>query len=160
MLGYVTIGADDIERSGRFYDALLLPLGYERQVGEGYVQYALTGVADRDNGPGTVYVMKPFDGAPATPGNGMMPAFRAADDVRVRELHAAGIAAGGSDEGAPGVRDYYSANFYVGYLRDPVGNKVALFAVLHEKSFVQMLLSFPGGIDLERDRSSSREVDL
>jgi hypothetical protein len=45
----------------------------------------------------------------------------------VRDLHAAGLAAGGTDEGAPGVRAEYSPHFFVGYLRDPVGNKVALF---------------------------------
>jgi catechol 2,3-dioxygenase-like lactoylglutathione lyase family enzyme len=134
MLDYLTIGANDVEASARFYDALLLPLGYERQVGDGYARYSIEGVADRDNGPGTVYVMKPFDGGPATPGNGMMPAFRAPDDAKVREVHAAGIAAGGLDEGAPGTRSYYTSNFYVGYLRDPVGNKVALFTVLEKKS--------------------------
>ncbi|MGV3548744.1 VOC family protein [Rhizobium sp.] len=130
MLDYMTIGANDVEASVRFYDALLLPLGYERDGGEGYAVYALKGVADRDNGPNTIYVMKPFDGGVATPGNGMMPAFRITDDVTVRALHAAGLAAGGTDEGAPGTRSYYTPNFYVGYLRDPVGNKVALFTVL------------------------------
>ena len=130
MLDYLTIGANDVEASGRFYDALLMPLGYEKQSGDDYAQYSLAGVADRDNGPGTVYVVKPFDGRPATPGNGMMPAFRVADDAKVRESHAAGISAGGIDEGGPGTRSYYSDTFYVAYLRDPVGNKVALFTVL------------------------------
>lgn len=134
MLGYLTIGANDVAASARFYDALLLPIGYQKQVREAYAQYSLEGVADRDNGPGTVYVMKPFDGGPATPGNGMMPAFRAPDDAKVRELHAAGIAAGGADEGGPGTRSYYSDDFYVAYLRDPVGNKVALFTVLAKQS--------------------------
>ena len=129
MLNYVTIGANDVDLSARFYDALLFPLGYERQSGEGYARYALVNAADRDNGPATVYVMQPFDGEPATPGNGMMNAFRAPDDATVRELHVLGIAAGGSDEGAPGTRDLYGPDFYVGYLRDPVGNKVSLFAV-------------------------------
>jgi len=48
----------------------------------------------------------------------------------VKRLHAAGLAAGGADEGAPGVRDCYRDDFYVGYLRDPVGNKLALFCIL------------------------------
>lgn len=160
MLGYVTIGANDLEQSGRFYDALLLPLGYERQVEEIYIRYALAGVADPDNGPGTVYVMKPFDGGVATPGNGMMPAFRAPGPETVQALHAAGLGAGGTDEGASGTRSYYSETFYVAYLRDPVGNKVALFTVLEKKSFAEFLLSFPGGVELERNRSPSREVDL
>lgn len=133
MLGYLTIGANDLAQSARFYDAVLLPLGYRKQEGEGYAQYAIMGVADQDNGPGTIYVMKPFDGEPAKAGNGMMPAFRAPDAGKVGALHAAGLAAGGTDEGAPGTRSYYSPNFYVAYLRDPVGNKVSVFTVLDEQ---------------------------
>lgn len=134
MLGYLTIGANDVAQSVRFYDAILLPLRYRRHEGDGYVQYSVEGVPDRDNGPGTIYVMKPFDGAAATPGNGMMPAFRAPNDAKVQELHAAGLAAGGTDEGAPGTRSYYSPNFYVAYLRDPVGNKLSVFALLDKPS--------------------------
>jgi hypothetical protein len=133
MLGYLMIGANDVAQSVRFYDAILLPLGYGKEEGDGHARYAMEGAADRDNGPGTIYVMKPFDGGRATPGNGMMPAFRALDAEKVRELHAAGLAAGGIDEGAPGTRSYYTPTFYVGYLRDPVGNKVSLFAVLEEQ---------------------------
>lgn len=132
MLDYLTIGANDVAMSARFYDALLLPLGYDRRIDEGNAIYSLPDGLDRDNGPNTIYVMKPFDGGVATPGNGMMPAFRVADDSRVRALHAAGIAAGGADEGAPGTRSYYTPDFYVCYLRDPVGNKVALFTVLED----------------------------
>ena len=160
MLGYLTIGANDVAQSARFYDAILLPLGYRKHVGEDYAQYAMEGVADRDNGPGTIYVMKPFDGGPAGPGNGIMPAFRVADASKVQALHKAGLAAGGTDEGAPGTRSYYSPNFYVAYLRDPVGNKLSVFTALKTKSFAGMLLEFPGGIDLERDQSPGREVDL
>src|SRR3546814_8542033 len=56
-----------------------------------------------------------------------MAAFRAETHAMVRSLHAAGLAAGGADEGAPGFRDDYSEHFYVGYLRDPLGNKLAIF---------------------------------
>ncbi|CAN7264139.1 VOC family protein [Rhizobium sp. LjRoot254] len=132
MLGYVTIGANDLETSGSFYDALLLPLGYQKETNGTYLRYSLEAVADPDNGPGTVYVMKPFDGGVATAGNGMMPAFRAAGPEAVQALYAAGIAAGGTDEGGPGTRSYYSDTFYVAYLRDPVGNKVAVFTVLEK----------------------------
>jgi catechol 2,3-dioxygenase-like lactoylglutathione lyase family enzyme len=130
MLSYLTIGANDLAESVRFYDAVLIPLGYSRGDAKAYAQYYLEGVEDRDNGPGTIDVMEPFDGQPATPGNGMMPAFRAPDAARVRELHAAGLAAGGTDEGAPGTRGYYSPTFYVAYLRDPLGNKLSVFTVL------------------------------
>lgn len=133
MLGYLMIGANEVAQSVRFYDAILLPIGYRREDGDGYARYAIDGVADRDNGPGTIYVMRPFDGGPATSGNGIMPAFRAPDAGEVRKLHIAGLAAGGIDEGAPGTRSYYSPNFYVAYLRDPVGNKLAVFTVLEEQ---------------------------
>lgn len=127
MLSYVTLGANDIQRSERFYTAILAPLGYERTVEPDGVVYSLPDVPYRSNGPGTIYVRKPYDGRAATFGNGTMLAFRAQTQKLVRDLHAAGLAAGGSDEGAPGFRADYSAQFYVGYLRDDVGNKIALF---------------------------------
>lgn len=57
----------------------------------------------------------------------MMPAFRADSRAQVDQVHAAGIANGGADEGSPGTRAAYTAGFYVAYLRDPIGNKVAIF---------------------------------
>jgi hypothetical protein len=72
-------------------------------------------------------VRPPYDGQPASVGNGAMVAFQVPTQRQVRELHAAAIAAGRRDEGQPGFRDAYSAGFYVGHLRDPPGNKVALF---------------------------------
>ena len=134
MLDYITVGANDIELSIGFYDALLIPLGYVKKPVDDHAEYSLIGPDNRNSGPGTVYVKKPFDGGPATAGNGMMLAFSAPDDAKVRQLHAAGILAGGSDEGAPGTRSYYGPRFYVAYLRDPVGNKVALFTVLDKQS--------------------------
>jgi catechol 2,3-dioxygenase-like lactoylglutathione lyase family enzyme len=128
MLSYVTIGANDIQRSERFYSAILCPLGYERAEEPNAVIYSLADVPDRYNGPGAIYVKKPYDGRAATVGNGSMLAFRTASQKLVRDLHAAGREAGGSDEGAPGFRDDYSERFYVGYLRDDVGNKIAIFS--------------------------------
>ena len=121
MLSYVTIGANDVRRSERFYTAILCPLGYERTLVPGGAEYS------RPDGKSTIYVRHAFDGRPATPGNGSMLAFKAATQQHVRELHAAGRDAGGSDEGAPGFRDEYGEHFYVAYLRDDVGNKIALF---------------------------------
>ena len=74
------------------------------------------------------YVKPPFDGGPASVGNGAMVAFRARSQQEVRGLHSAAIAASGQDEGQPGFRDAYGPHFYVGYLRDPQGNKIALFS--------------------------------
>jgi catechol 2,3-dioxygenase-like lactoylglutathione lyase family enzyme len=127
MLSYVTIGANDIPRSERFYTAVLEPLGYEKAEHKDSVAYSLADSPDRSNGPGAIYVVKPFDGREATVGNGSMLAFRVATQAEVHDIHRAGIEAGGSDEGAPGYRAIYSDNFYVGYLRDPVGNKLAIF---------------------------------
>jgi hypothetical protein len=57
-----------------------------------------------------------------------MVAFEATDQAQVRHLHGAALAAGGADEGQPGFRADYGPRFYVGYLRDPQGNKIALFS--------------------------------
>ncbi|MGB4826603.1 MAG: VOC family protein [Paracoccaceae bacterium] len=70
------------------------------------------------------WITRPFDGKPASVGNGSMPAFVAPDQAAVRAFHAAGLAAGGKDEGAPGLRPYGPA-FYAAYLRDPDGNKLS-----------------------------------
>ena len=67
----------------------------------------------------------PFDQQPATAGNGSMVAVAAPSRRGVDEFHAAALAAGGSSEGAPGLRPHYGPNFYVAYVRDPDGNKLA-----------------------------------
>jgi catechol 2,3-dioxygenase-like lactoylglutathione lyase family enzyme len=127
MLSYITIGANDIPRSERFYTAVLKPLGYVKAEQTDSVAYSLPSIPDRFNGPSAIYVVKPYDGREATVGNGSMLAFRVATHAEVHDLHRAGVEAGGSDEGAPGYRAIYSDNFYVGYLRDPLGNKLAIF---------------------------------
>lgn len=129
MLSYVMVGTNDLPGSDRFYKAILEPLGYEKGEWDNpdKVVYWLPDTPDQFNGPGTVYITKPFDGKPATVGNGSLIAFRTMTHSKVREIHALGIAGGGTDEGAPGFRDIYGDNFYVAYLRDPLGNKVALF---------------------------------
>ena len=115
MLSYMTIGANDVPRSGRFYTAILTPLGYQGTEAPDAVEFTSQDAAGRVSGSGTVYVKKPFNGQDATAGNGCMVASK----EMVRKIHAAGIAAGGSDEGTPGFRDEYSDHLYVGYLRDP-----------------------------------------
>ena len=127
MPGYITVGANDLPRSGRFYTAILTPLGYQKTETASGVEFIAPKLPGWANGPGAVYVKKPHDGEAATPGNGVMTAFETETQKLVRAIHAAGLAAGGSDEGARGFRAEYSDSFYVGYLRDPVGNKVAIF---------------------------------
>lgn len=126
MLSYITLGANDMHASERFYTALLLPLGYRKRVDPEGLEFTLPPQAG-GGGPCVVYVKPPFDGQPATVGNGSMAAFRTGSHDSVRQVHAAAIAAGGSDEGPPGFRAAYSKNFFVAYVRDPVGNKIALF---------------------------------
>lgn len=127
VLGYLYIGVNDIDASARFYDAILLPLGYGVRSVQGRVEYSLLDVADKPYGPDTVHLAKPFDGKPAVPGNGIMPAFRANSRALVDEVYAAGLAHGGIDEGAPGGRADYNPGVYIAYLRDPVGYKIAVF---------------------------------
>ena len=128
MISYVTVGADDIDRARQFYGAFLPALGYSLSEGPEGLSYVLpVPPGQKPIGP-DFYVKPPFDGAAATAGNGAMVAFEAESQSQVRALHAAALAAGGSDEGKPGFRAAYSAQFYVGYLRDPQGNKIALFS--------------------------------
>lgn len=127
MIAYVTVGADDIARAKRFYSAFLPGLGYELKEGPEGLSYALHAQSQQPALP-DFYVKPTFDGHPATSGNGAMVAFEALNQKLVRELHSAALAAGGIDEGQPGFRESYGPHFYVGYLRDPQGNKIALFS--------------------------------
>ena len=74
------------------------------------------------------YVKPTFDGHPASAGNGAMIAFEARSQKQIGDLHSAALAAGGFDEGQPGFRDMCRPHFYVSHLRDPQGNKIALFS--------------------------------
>lgn len=128
MIAYVTVGADDIARAKRFYNAILPALGYELTEGTEGLSYVLP-VETGKPPPGPDYYVKPtFDGRPATSGNGTMIAFEASRQDQVRALFTAALDAGGTDEGQPGFRPSYGAHFYVSYLRDPQGNKIALFS--------------------------------
>lgn len=128
MISYVTVGADDIARAKRFYSAFLPALGYALEEGPEGLSYALPEKPGQSSGQPEFYVKPTFDGGPASAGNGSMVAFAVRSQSMVRDLHAAAQIAGGSDEGQPGFRASYGPHFYVGYLRDPQGNKIALFA--------------------------------
>ena len=123
IIGYVTIGAKDSEASGRFYDAVLGACGSERKFADGgWIGYGQCG---DDNH--CVYICPPFNKEPATFGNGMMIAFKAHSTEQVDAAHAAGLKAGGSDEGLPGYRPPDKQSWYGAYLRDPTGNKIAIY---------------------------------
>ncbi len=120
MLAYVMVGTADLERSIRFYDAVLAPLGLVRVENEdGYVGYAAKDTPDMIE----FYVTMPFNGEPATSGNGTMIALSVNSLQALDEFHAAGLVHGGRDEGKPGPRPDGSPIHYA-YVRDPDGNKI------------------------------------
>lgn len=128
MIAYVTVGADDILKAERFYSAFLPALGYRLEKYHGDLSYILPVELGQPSLQPDFYVKSPFNGQSASAGNGVMVAFQAQSQKQVRVLHGAALAAGGSDEGQPGFRASYGPHFYVGYLRDPHGNKIALFS--------------------------------
>lgn len=128
MISYVSVGADDIGRAKQFYSTFLPELGYGLTEGPEGLSYALPVPDGETPTLPDFYVKPPFNGQPASAGNGAMVAFEARNQAQVRKLHGAALAAGGSDEGQPGFRAGYGPHFYVGYLRDPQGNKIALFS--------------------------------
>lgn len=127
MIAYVTVGVDDIARAERFYSTFLPALGYRLERYQGDLSYILP-VEEGVPAQPDFYVKRPFNGGAASSGNGSMTAFEARNQAQVRALHASALAAGGTDEGQPGFREGYGPNFFVGYLRDPSGNKIALFS--------------------------------
>jgi catechol 2,3-dioxygenase-like lactoylglutathione lyase family enzyme len=120
MIGYLTLGTNDLGRAARFYDELLLLLGAKRAMEtERYIGWG--------SGPGTMLLLiKPHDGAPATAGNGTMIALAATSRDQVAAVHARALALGAQDEGAVGPR---GDRFFGGYFRDPDGNKLAVFTM-------------------------------
>ena len=128
MISYVSVGADDIPRAKRFYSAVLPALGYGLEEGPEGLSYVLPVPPGQSPMQPDFYVKPPHDGRPASAGNGAMTAFEVPGQQQVRDLHAAALAAGGTDAGPPGFRANYGPRFFVGYLRDPQGNKIALFS--------------------------------
>jgi catechol 2,3-dioxygenase-like lactoylglutathione lyase family enzyme len=123
MLGYVTIGALDVEAALPFYDAVFGAIGSERAFFEGgWAGYGPKG------GDANTFICPPFDGEAARAGNGIMVAFLAADRAAVDAAHAAALSQGGVDEGGPGPRPADATNFYGAYVRDPTGNKICVFS--------------------------------
>ena len=119
MIGYVTLGTNDIERAARFYDQLLSELGAKRFMDtETFIAWLASpkGVA--------LSVTKAFDGNAATVGNGVMVALRMDSTEKVDALYRKAIELGAQDEGAPGPR---GDGFYAGYFRDLDGNKLNAF---------------------------------
>ena len=133
MIGYVTLGSNDISRTGAFYDAVLGEIGAKRQMdSESFIAWSIT--------PGTpmLGVIKPLDGGFATAGNGVTIAVAVETRDNVDALHCKAMELGAGDEGAPGLRGGTWVNrpnrspatipaFYAAYFRDPDGNKLVVF---------------------------------
>ena len=118
MIGYATIGSNDLEKAKKFYETVLAPLGAKPTFASDRMQgYAGAGGA-------MLALCKPYDEKPAVPGNGNMVALSAPSPDVVQKVHALALANGGSDEGAPGER---MPGFYGAYFRDLDGNKVCVF---------------------------------
>jgi catechol 2,3-dioxygenase-like lactoylglutathione lyase family enzyme len=127
MIGYVTLGTNDLDKARSFYDALLGEIGATRKMEFPETGFTLYGTGDRRPG---IAVTRPYDGGAATVGNGNMTAIAADSRETVDRLHAKAIALGGSDEGAPGLRTPEGTGaFYGAYFRDLDGNKLCVFRV-------------------------------
>jgi len=121
MIGYVTLGTNDLPRAAAFYDALLAEIGAKRmmELDRGIIW----GVAADKPSLG---ILKPFDGNPATVGNGVMVALAVDSREKVARVHKKALELGGKDEGPVGPR---GEGFYAGYFRDLDGNKLDVFCM-------------------------------
>ncbi|CTQ51124.1 VOC family protein [Jannaschia donghaensis] len=124
MISHITLGVADMGRAAPFYRAVASALGLSERVFEDDGGPEMLAFARSGRAAPTLFVTTPFDEAPATAGNGTMVALIARDRRTVDAAYAAGMAHGGTDEGAPGVRENYDAGYYGAYLRDPDGNKL------------------------------------
>jgi len=121
MIGYVTIGTNDMARGAKFYDELLAEIGASRFMeDDSFIAWAV-----KPDGS-SLAITKAFDGNPATVGNGVMVAFAVESPAQVDALYAKAISLGASDEGAAGPR---GDSFYAGYFRDLDGNKLNFFCL-------------------------------
>lgn len=117
---HVTVGTNDLLKAREFYDNVLGKLGQKR-----IADLAENGSIWGVEAP-SFFVLKPANGAPASVGNGVTVSFEAPNRAAIDAFHAAALAAGGSDEGAPGTRDW-APNAYAAYARDLDGNKLAAY---------------------------------
>ena len=121
MIGYVTLGTNDLARACEFYDALLEEIGATRTMeAENFIAWAVS------PGSPALSLIKPFDGNAATVGNGTMVALAMDSTDKVDAMHKKALELGAANEGDPGPR---FEGFYAGYFRDPDGNKLNAFCM-------------------------------
>jgi len=123
ILHHVSVGVADVERAGRFYDAVLGALGYTR-----YWEIMPFAIAYGEDGY-DFWVQLPSNREPASTGNGQHIAFNARTKDAVHKFYDAALANGGSEDGPPGPRPEYGSDYYGAFVRDPDGNKIE--ATLH-----------------------------
>jgi len=121
MIGYVTLGTNRFDEAASFYDRLLAEIGAARLLEDD--RFIAWGVSMKAP---AISIARPYDGNPASVGNGVMVAIAVDSTAAVDRLHAKALELGGTDEGAPGPR---SAQFYAGYFRDLDGNKLNAFCM-------------------------------
>lgn len=121
MIGYVTLGTNNYDKAAKFYDALFSTIGAGRIMeSDTFIAWAPSHTAP------AVSIIKPYDGKPATVGNGVMVAIAMNATDKVDAFHKKAMSLGATDEGAPGAR---SDNFYAAYFRDVDGNKLCSFCM-------------------------------
>ena len=122
MVGYVTLGTNDLEKAVAFYDALLAELGGKQVINDGRM------VVWAGEGGGMLAVCKPYDEKTASVGNGMMVALAAGSNEMAKKLYTKARELGATDEGEPGPRGD-GGGFYGAYFRDLDGNKLVAFHI-------------------------------
>ncbi len=123
MFTHIVVGSNDLDKAAAFYDAVLGPLGLHRQENASTDRLVYVGTE-----AGAFLVKRPLDGQSAQAGNGGTIGFRAASSAAVDAFYAAGLVAGGQDEGPPGQRPSGERMTYGAYLRSPEGHKICAFA--------------------------------
>ena len=121
MFSHVTIGTNDLAKARSLYDGVTTALGLVR-----HAEFPNAVGYGPNGGRPQLWVLNPIDKKAASTGNGITIGIEAANRAAVDAAHKAGIAAGGKDEGAPGLRPHYHPNYYGAYLRDTDGNKLCI----------------------------------
>jgi len=128
MIHHVSLGTNDAGRAKTFYGPLMSLIGFRLlKHSESALHYGASDI---------VFSLEtPIDGRPATSGNGVHIAFQAPDRETVRRFHQMAVANGGTNEGAPGIRSEYNANYYAAFVRDLDGNKIEVVTFTARESF-------------------------
>jgi len=133
MFSHIYVGVSDFGRAHAFYARLMSELGLRQRFLDPDHRWAAW--QPSAGGRPLFIIGLPFDGEPHAAGNGQMTAFQAVDRATVDRAYRIALDHGGSDEGAPGLRPHYHADYYGAYFRDPDGNKLCV--VCHESAAAQ-----------------------